>query len=130
MSARVNHPFKSFILFLLVCGVGYTAYHFVHVKGVLKLEKQTFVPREKLDEVREAILANFSTEECLLELGPVYYRPKDHRYCIELVVEDGYRERSQALCREVAELIGDEMGREPEVYAFLTGHIPVTRYLP
>lgn len=130
MSARVNHPLKSFLLFLLVCGIGYTAYHYIHVKGVLKMEKKSFVPREQLDEVRTAVLKTFGTEECLLELGPVYFRPKENRYRIDLIVEDGFKDRAKVLCVEVAELVDDMIGREPEVNAFTTGHNLVTRYLP
>ena len=130
MSARVNHPLKSFLLFLVVCGVGYAGYHYIHVKGVLRMENKTYVPGERLDEMRGLILETFGTEECLLELGPVHYRPKDDRYRVDLIIEDGYDDRARVLCQEVAEFVEEKMGRAPEVFAMTTGQNVVTRYLP
>lgn len=130
MSNRVNHPLKSFVLFLIVCGIGYAGYHYVHVKGVLRMEKKEFVAGDKLDEVRSGILATFGEEACLLELGPVYYRPKDNRYRVDLIIEDGYRERAKALCLEVADYIEEMIGRKPQVFAMNTGHHVVARHIP
>ena len=130
MAKRVNHPLKSFALFLVVCGLGYVGYHYIHVKGVLRFEREKFVERAKLDEVRAAVMENFGTEEALLELGPVYYRPKENRYRIDLILKDGFEDRAKVLVREVAELIEERIGRDPEVWALNTGLHTVTRYLP
>ncbi len=94
MSSRVNPPLKSFLLFLVVAGVGYAGYEFVFVRRVLRTDPATFAPRAVLDELRQAILAEFAKDDCFSELGPVHYRAHENRYRVDIVVEDGCEEHA------------------------------------
>ena len=130
MPRRKNSPWTTLVYFLVVCGIAWAGYEFVFVRGMFKTEVKTFAPTEELDRVRGSILESFAKDGCLAEVGQVLYRAQENHYRIEIVVEDGCEDRAREMCREISDLIDGEIGRKAAVWAYASGHILVTKYLP
>lgn len=130
MPRRKNSPWVTLLQFLGVCLLAWAGYEYVYVRGIFRTENKTFAPREQLDDVREAILTAYADDKCLHELGPVHYRARQDTYRLDIIIEDGCEEHAKKMCREIAELIEDHLGRKAEVWAQDATRTTVTRYLP
>ncbi len=130
MAARVNSPLKTFVLFLLVGGFGWLCYEYVYVRRIFQTQEEKFVPDAELKRVRDAVLETYGNDKCLLELGMVQYRMREGRYRIDIVVDDGCEEQAKRMCQEISEFVEDRIGHEAEVFAYTSGMIQMTRYIP
>jgi len=130
MSSRTNPPLKSFVLFLLVLGCGYAAYHYVYVERIFEHRPKVYVAKDKLDEVRQAILKEYAQDDCLIELGNVLYRARERRYRVDITVDDGCQDHAKEMCHEISDLVEDLAGCDTEVWAYTSGGGLTARWLP
>ncbi|MFV1960032.1 MAG: hypothetical protein ACC662_11545, partial [Planctomycetota bacterium] len=100
------------------------------VKRILEKEPKVYVPKEKLDDVRQAILREYAQDDCLVEVGNILYRSREDRYRVDITVDDGCQERAKEMCREISELVEDLAGCESEVWAYTSGNALMARWLP
>ena len=130
MARRRNHPLKTFVLFVLLGGGAWAAWHYLHDEGLLRPTTETFMPQEERDRIRDSILAHFGDDSAFQELGPFFYRPKENGYRVEFVASYGAGSRARSLCEDIADLVESETGREAQVFAFDPAGNQMARYIP
>ncbi len=123
MSSRVNPPWKSFLLFLVVGGVAWAGYEFLYVRRLLAGSGQDgLLTQDQRDGIRERILARYADDACFENVrGNINWRVRDDYYRVEVIVADGCEQRARGLCEEVTELIEREYHVRSSVWAFDSG---------
>lgn len=122
MSSRVNPPWKSFLLFLVVCGLGWAGYEFLYVRRIFAgSESSGLLTQDQRDGIRERVVALYSEDPCFVNVrGNINWRVRDDYYRVEIIVGDGCEQRARALCQEIAELIEEDYHVRSSVWAFDT----------
>ena len=130
MSSRVNPPWKSFLLFLVVGGIAWGGYEFLYVRKILSGGKTDLLSQDQRDQIRERIVAIYSNEPCFVNvLGNISWRVRDDFYRVEITVTDGCEERARAICREIVELLEEEYKVRSSVWAFDSGSRQVANHV-
>jgi hypothetical protein len=130
VSARVNHPLKSFILFLVVVGLGWLAYEFIYVRRIFEGEPDVFVSQQEKNLLRDMILDRYEGDLCFLEIGQLLYRPKENLYRVELRVGDGCSDRAKRICEEISVLVDEAVQKPAAVWALDAAGNSVAHYVP
>jgi hypothetical protein len=107
LSTHVNPPWKSFVLFLVLVGLGWAAYEFLYVQRVLGGGSVgDTLTTDQRDALRERIETQFEQDRCFQGVrGHINWRPRDDFYRIEIIVNQGCEDRARYLCREIADLV-------------------------
>ena len=128
--ARVNSPLKSFVLFLIVLGLAWAAYEFIHVRKVFQGNEEAFIDHEQREMLRELILERYEADQCFTELGGILYRPKENSYRIEIRVGYGCRERARRICEEICALVENAVPQRASVWALDNAGNTVAQFVP
>ncbi len=126
---RTDHPLKTLLLLIVLAGIAWAGYEFIHVRKILTPEAQAFVPREVLDRVRETVLDAYSDNVCFYELGPVHYRPRENHYRLEFVIADECYPDARGLCEDIAYMVRDQVHDSVGVFAYNRAGNPIAKYL-
>jgi hypothetical protein len=129
-SSHVNHPAKSFALFVLVLVLAGLAYEFVHVRRIFDATPEAFISGEMRETLRDRILERYTGDVCFLELGEILYRPKENAYRVEFRVADGCETRARRVCEEIAALVGDATEFRATVWALDGAGNTVAHFVP
>lgn len=130
MSSRVNHPFKSFVLFVLVVGLGWAGYEYLYKRGLLTGEAAELLTQDHKEELRAAILTTYDRDPCFRDMrGNMNWRPNEQRYRVEIIVVDGCEDRAKGLCQEIAKFVKDKSGSRASVWAFDSGQREVAHFV-
>jgi hypothetical protein len=130
MSSRVNHPLKSFVLFVLVLGAAWAGYEYLYKRGLLTSEASELLSKDRKDGLREAILKFYDKDPCFRDMrGNMNWRPNEQRYRVELIVVDGCEDRAKSLCEEIAQFIKHETNAKASVWAFDSGQREVAHFV-
>lgn len=122
MSSQVNPPWKSFLLFLVVGGLGWAGYEFLYVRHLFAgSESHGLLTQDQRDGIRERIVAMYSEDGCFVNVrGNINWRVRDDYYRVEIIVGDRCEQRARSLCEEIAELIEQDYHVRSSVWAFDT----------
>lgn len=122
MSSRVNPPWKSFLLFLVLGGLGWAGYHFLYVERIQDAwgdGGSGQLTQDQRDGIRERILEAYRDDPCFTDVrGNISWRVRDDYYRVEVVMGDGCDERAHAICAEIAEMIESTYKVRSSVWAF------------
>ena len=129
MAKRTDHPLKTVLLLVILAGIAWAGYEFIHVRKILTPKAQAFVPKEVLDEVRESVLDAYADNVCFSEIGPVHYRPKERHYRVEFTVEDVCLHDARQMCEDIAYLVHDHVHKSVGVFAYNAAGNPVAKFL-
>ena len=129
MARRANHPLKSFVLFLIVCGAGYFAYDYIYVQGGLKSE--TFTPQAGAlcEEARNAILERYQNDYCLDQIDPIHYRAAQEHYRVRFTVPHDCTGKAKDMCMEIAVYASDILDATVGVFAFDPAGNEIAKYV-
>ena len=130
VSSRVNHPFKSLVLFLIVLGAGWAGYEYLYKGGLLTGEASELLSQDRKEELREAILRAYDPDPCFKDMrGNMNWRPNEQRYRVEIIVMDGCEQRARDLCEEIAKYVYSQSSSRASVWAFDSGQREVAHYV-
>lgn len=126
---RTDHPLKTLLLLVILAGVAWAGYEFLHVRKVLTPKVQVFIPKEVLQQVRDEVIDAFSDNVCFYEMGPVHYRPKEDHYRVEFTIADQCVHEARQMCEDIAYLVYEQVHDSVGVFAFNRAGNPVAKYL-
>ena len=132
MSSRVNPPWKSFLLFLVVGGIAWAGYEFLYVRKVLTggTTYADNLSSDQREKIRDRIVALYGDDRCFVNvLGNISWRVREDFYRVEITVADGCEERARAMCREIADMIDEEWKVRCSVWAFDSGSRQVANHV-
>jgi len=118
MSQRTNHPLKTLFLLAVVAAIGWGAYEFIYVRGILRPESSEIDVQETRERLRTAILDAFETELCLKTVDEVSYRATENHYRIRITLGHDCVERARDLCVAVAASVTDQVDESLGVFAY------------
>ena len=123
MSAHVNPPWKSFLLFLLVGGLGWAGYEYLYVRKIFAGDTGAgLLSQDQRDGIRERIVALYTDDACFENVrGNINWRVRDDYYRVEIIVADGCEARARTLCEGIAEMIESDYKVRSSVWAFDSG---------
>jgi hypothetical protein len=131
VSARVNSPWKSFLLFLLVGGIAWAGYEFLYVRKILTgSSRGEMLSQDQHNSIHERIVSMYSNDPCFGGvLGNSSWRVRDDYSRIEITVADGCEDRAKSICHEIADMIDDEYKVRCSVWAFDSGSRQVANHV-
>lgn len=101
MSSKVRHPFKSFLMFVALCGGLWAAYEHRHL---LEAEPQVMLTTEQRDAMRDQIVERYQSNEDFITVRAITWRPSEDRYRVDVEVDDRIAD-AKAFCRLVAAFV-------------------------
>jgi hypothetical protein len=130
VSTHVNPPWKSFLLFLIVGGLGWAGYEFLYVRKAFSGQSGDLLSQDQRDKMRERIVAIYSDDKCFEGVrGNINWRVREDYYRVEIVVADGCEDRAKNICQQIAEMLEEEYSVRSSVWAFDTGGRQVANHV-
>jgi hypothetical protein len=120
---RRKNPAVTFVLFLVVAGFGYAAYHFLWVEKVFASKEEVVVPAEQIDRLRQAVEEGLTEDPSFQAITSFNWRGQTKRYKVDVAVADGSTMTdAKRMARRVNELVERASDGSPaEVSVVLLG---------
>lgn len=117
MAPRPRHPLKSVVMFLVVAGIGYTAYL---NRDRLKGGGEGPIPAaEEIELITTAILERYEREDCFISMRTsLLWRKGEGRYRLDIEVDYGCDRSAKSLTADIARLITGKSGKPSTVFAY------------
>ena len=129
MAKQTNHPLKTLVLLAIVAAVGWGAYEFVYVRGILRSEPTQFDVQDTREKVRNAIFEELVSDPCLLSMDEISDRANEHHFRVRVTVTDECTEGARALCETIAEIGSRTTQHTFGVFAYDRGGNRVAKYV-
>jgi hypothetical protein len=130
LSAHVNPPWKSFLLFLIVCGMGWAGYEFLYVRKMFAGNSGDLLSQDQRDAMREKIVGMYQDDRCFESVrGNINWRVREDYYRVEIIVSDGCEQRAKPICQEIAEFIERTYKVRCSVWAFDSGGRQIANFV-
>ena len=118
MSRRTNHPLKTLFLLVVVGGVAWGAYEFLHVRGVLRGKTTTIDVNKTREAVRTLILDAYRDDLCLEEVEEISYRANEKHFRIRVVVKYECRDQAREMGKNIVSLADDAAEQSISVFVY------------
>jgi hypothetical protein len=127
---RRKNPATTLFLFLLLCGAGWGAYHFLYVKKVLSSNYVEDPPAGKEEQVRTAVEQAMRDDPCFLGITSMGWRSQEFRWRVDVDIVDACRDRAKSIAEKVNGVVRlASGGMESNVFCYVMGQ-EVARYVP
>lgn len=129
LARRTNHPLKSFLLFVVACGLAWLAWDYIHVQGGLKSESVAPDTSTLCEEARNAILERFQNDYCLDQIDPIHYRTAQDHYRVRFTVPHDCTGRARDMCVDIADYASTILDATVGVFAFDPAGNEIAKYV-
>lgn len=121
MASRTNHPLKTLFLLAVVAGIGWGAYEFLYVRGILRPEVTSIDAKETRERVRELIMDAYEKDLCLYSVDEIAYRANEDHFRIRITLSPDCHDRARELSQDIVELVTEEVDESVGVFAYAKG---------
>jgi len=119
MAQRTNHPLKTLFLLAVLTVIGWAAYEFIYVRGVLRGDPPSHIDIDETRErVRTVILEAFAEDRCLMAVDDITYRANEHHFRIRVTLSHECGDQAREMCEEIANAATDAVEESLGVFAY------------
>ncbi len=128
---RRKNPFATFLLFVVVMGFGYAAYHYLYVMRIYESHEVAAVPNAQVDKLKGALEESLSHEEAFDSVASFNWREQSRRFRVDVVLtESATVPLAKRLATRVNDIVVHASDGYPAEVSFLVLGREIYHYVP